>query len=150
VICPASGPSAPPQPKRCDDTDYGKGAGGQLANKVRLRAGQVKTVWFGVGGSTSGPVQARAQLRKALDNPEAAIRAVVGYRERLNTLSDVSLPDNPLLARSVAWSKEMLAASEQRVEDLKLRAVRAGQAYPPPAGTLSSMRWLSAGWPDYT
>jgi hypothetical protein len=29
------------------------------------------------------------------------------------------------LARSVTWSKQMLAASEQRVEDLKLRAVRA-------------------------
>jgi hypothetical protein len=150
VICPASGPSAPPQPERCDDTEYGKGVGGQLAYKVRLRAGQVKTVWFGVGGSTSGPAQARAELRKALDDPEAAIGAVVRYRERLDALNDVSLPGNPLLARSVAWSKQMLAASEQQVEDLKLRAVRAGTVYPPPAGTLESMRWLGAGWPDYT
>jgi len=150
VICPASGPSAPPQPERCDDTEYGKGAGGQLAYTVRLRAGQAKTVWFGVGGSTSGPAQARAQLRKALDNPAAEIRAVVRYRERLDALNDVALPGNPLLARSVAWSKQMLAASEQRVEDLQLRAVNAGEAYPPPAGTLKSMRWLGAGWPDYT
>jgi hypothetical protein len=150
VICPASGPSAPPQPKRCDDTEYGKGAGGQLAYKVKLRAGKVKTVWFGVGGSTSGPTQARAQLRKALDNPEAAIGALVRYRERLDARNDVSLPGKPLLARSVTWSKQMLAASEQRVEDLKLRAVNAGKAYPPPAGTLESMRWLGAGWPDYT
>jgi hypothetical protein len=150
VICPASGPSAPPQPERCDDTEYGKGAGGQLAYKVRLRAGQVKTVWFGVGGSTSGPAQARAELRKALDDPAAAIGAVVRYRERLDALNDVSLPGNPLLARSVAWSKQMLAASEQQAEDLKLRAVRAGTVYPPPAGTLKSMRWLGAGWPDYT
>ena len=136
VICPASGPSAPPQPERCDDTEYGKGVGGQLAYKVKLQAGEVKTVWFGVGGSASGPAQARAELRKALDNPEAAIRAVVRYRERLDALSDVSLPGNPLLARSVAWSKQMLAASEQRVEDLELRAVNAGQAYPPPVGNL--------------
>ena len=150
VICPASGLSAPPQPKRCDDTEYGKGAGGQLAYKVKLRAGKVKTVWFGVGGSTSGPTQARAQLRKALDNPEAAIGALVRYRERLDARNDVSLPGKPLLARSVTWSKQMLAASEQRVEDLKLRAVNAGKAYPPPAGTLESMRWLGAGWPDYT
>ena len=150
VICPASGPSAPPQPKRCDDTEYGKGAGGQLAYKVKLRAGKVKTVWFGVGGSTSGPTQARAQLRKALDNPEAAIGALVRYRERLDARNDVSLPGKPLLAHSVTWSKQMLAASEQRVEDLKLRAVNAGKAYPPPAGTLESMRWLGAGWPDYT
>jgi hypothetical protein len=150
VICPASGPTAPPQPKRCDDTEYGKGAGGQLAYKVKLQAGKVTTVWFGVGGSTSGPAQAQAQLRKALDNPEAAIGALVRYRERLDARNDVSLPDNPLLARSVTWSKQMLAASEQRVEDLKLRAVSAGQAYPSPAGTLESMHWLGAGWPDYT
>jgi hypothetical protein len=77
VICPASGPSAPPQPERCDDTEYGKGAGGQLGYKVELQAGKVKTVWFGVGGSTFGPTQARAQLRKALDNPGAAIGALV-------------------------------------------------------------------------
>ena len=150
VICPASGPSAPPQPERCDDTEYGKGAGGQLAYKVKLQAGKVKTVWFGVGGSTSGPTQARAQLRKALDNPEAAIGALVRYRERLDARNDVSLPGSPLLARSVTWSKQMLAASEQRVEDLKLRAVNAGKAYPPPTGTLESMHWLGAGWPDYT
>ena len=150
VICPASGPDAPPQPERCDDTEYGRGAGGQLAYKVRLRAGEVKTVWFGVGGSVSGPAQARAELRKALDNPEAALRAIVGSRERLNTQSDVSLPGNRLLEDSVAWSKQMLAASEQRVEDMQLRVVNAGRAYPPPAGTLSSMRWLGAGWPDYT
>ena len=36
---------------------------------VELQAGEVKTVWFGVGGSVSGPAQARAELRKALDNP---------------------------------------------------------------------------------
>ncbi|MET0712833.1 MAG: glycogen debranching protein, partial [Jiangellaceae bacterium] len=150
VICPASGPSAPPQPERCDDTEYGKGVGGQLAYKVKLQAGQVKTVRFGVGGSAAGPAQARAELRKSLDNPEAAIRGVVRHREGLDARSDVSLPGNPLLAQSVAWSKQILAASEQRVEDLELRAVNAGQAYPPPAGTLRSMRWLGAGWPDYT
>ncbi len=99
MICPASGPSAPAQPKRCDDTAYGKGAGGQLAYKIKLKAGAVQTVWFGVGGSTAGPAQARAELRKALSNPEAAIRAVVSYRERVNTRSDVSLPGDPRLTQ---------------------------------------------------
>jgi len=150
VICPASGPSAPPQPERCDDTEYGRGAGGQLAYKVRLQAGEVKTVWFGVAGSVSGPAQARAELRKALDNPEAALRAVVGSRERLNTLSDVSLPGNRLLEDSVRWSKQMLAASVQEVEDARLRETNAGRNYPPPVATLDYMRWLGAGWPDYT
>ena len=44
VICPASGPNAPTQPERCDDTEYGEGAGGRLTYKVRLRAGQVLTI----------------------------------------------------------------------------------------------------------
>jgi hypothetical protein len=150
VICPASGPSAPPQPEICDDTAYGKGVGGQLAYKVKLKAGEVKTIWFGVGGSTSGPAQARSELNMALDNPEAALHALVRARTQVNALSNVSLPGSPLLAKSVAWSKQMLAASEQRVQDLQLRVVNAGQAYPPPAGTLKSMRWLGAGWPDYS
>ena len=107
-------------------------------------------MWFGVGGSVSGPAQARAELRKALDNPEAALRAVVGSRERLNTLSDVSLPGNRLLGDSVRWSKQMLAASVQEVEDARLRETNAGRNYPPPVATLDYMRWLGAGWPDYT
>ncbi len=64
VICPASGPNTPIQPKLCDDTAYGKGAGGQLTYRVRLRAGQVRTIWFGVGGSTAGPAEAREELRR--------------------------------------------------------------------------------------
>ena len=44
----------------------------------------------------------------------------------------------------------MLAASEQRVNNLRLREVNAGQNYPQPAGTLDRMRWFGAGWPDYT
>ena len=69
VICPASGPTAPPQPELCDDTEYGSGAGGRLAYDVRLKAGQVKTVWFGVAGSTSGPTEARNELRRLLADP---------------------------------------------------------------------------------
>ncbi|HEV2928060.1 MAG TPA: glycogen debranching protein, partial [Propionibacteriaceae bacterium] len=110
----------------------------------------MKTVWFGVGGSVSGPTQARAELRKALHNPEAALRAVVSSRERLNTLSNVSLPGNRLLEDSVRWSKQMLAASVQEVEDARLRETNAGKNYPPPVATLDYMRWLGAGWPDYT
>ena len=45
----------------------------------------------------------------------------------------------------------MLAASEQQVaDDLELRWVDAGRHYPPPAAHAGSMRWLGAGWPDYT
>ena len=53
----------------------------------------------------------------------------MGSRERLNTLSDVSLPGNRLLEDSVRWSKQMLAASVQEVEDARLRETNAGRNY---------------------
>src|SRR4029453_18011988 len=62
VICPAPGANPPPQPERCDDTEYGRGAGGQLAYKVKLRAGKGKTVWFGVGGAKCRPAQAGGEV----------------------------------------------------------------------------------------
>src|SRR6185295_11401424 len=92
VICPASGPNAPTQPPRCDDTDYGKGAGGQLSYQVKLRAGVERTVWFGVGGSTSGVAHARAELRAALADPAGALASKVSSREKVDAASDVSLP----------------------------------------------------------
>ena len=150
VICPASGPDAPPQPERCDDTDYGQGAGGRLTYEVRLRAGQVRTVWFAVAGSASSPADARRQLRTALSDPEGALADKIGQRTGIDRRTAVDLPGNPTVEDSVRWSKQMLAASEQRVEDLELRPVRAGRQYPPPAGTLEQMRWFGAGWPDYT
>ena len=150
VICPASGPNAPPQPELCDDTEYGKGVGGQLTYSVRLRAGEVRTVWFGVGGSAEGPDEARRQLHELLADPEDALTDKVAQRTRIDRRTVVDLPGNRLLEDSVRWSKQMLAASVQEVEDARLRWVDAGRQYPPPVATLDYMRWLGAGWPDYT
>ena len=150
VICPASGPNAPQQPERCDDTAYGKGTGGQLRYSVRLRPGEARTIWFGVGGSARGLSEARSELRAALRNPERALAAKVATRNRIDRWSQVSLPGDGQLAASVRWSKQMLAASEQRVSDARLRIVDAGRKYPAPIATLPEMRWLGAGWPDYT
>jgi hypothetical protein len=74
----------------------------------------------------------------------------VRARQVIDNRSRVSLPGDPLLADSVQWSKQMLAASEQEATDVRLRWVDQGRAYPPATGTLTSMRWLGAGWPDYS
>jgi hypothetical protein len=150
VICPASGPNAPPQPERCDDTAYGKGVGGRLTYSIRLRAGEVRTVWFGVGGSADGPEEARRQLHELLADPADALADKVALRNRFDRRTDVDLPGNRLIEASLRWSKQMLAASVQEVEDARLRETNAGRNYPPPVATLDYMRWLGAGWPDYT
>ena len=53
VICPASGPNAPTQPERCDDTEYGEGAGGtaHLRDPAARRPGAyglVRGRWLGL------------------------------------------------------------------------------------------------------
>lgn len=150
VICPPSGPNAPPQPELCDDTEYGNGVGGRLTYSVELRAGEVRTVWFGVGGSADGPDEAQKQLEELLADPAEALADKVASRTRIDRRTVVDLPGNRLFEDSVRWSKQMLAASVQEVENLRLRETNAGKNYPPPIATLAYMRWLGAGWPDYT
>lgn len=150
TICTASGPNAPEQTENCDDTAYGNGAGGQLSYRVKLRAGETRTVWFGVGGSTEGVGRARSELRAALRDPAGVLEDKLAARQQIDANTTVDLPGDPQLADSVRWSKQMLASSAQTVDDVHLRVVRAGTEYPASAGTLRSMSWLGAGWPDYT
>lgn len=145
VVCPADGPA----PRTCDDGAFGKGTGGQLRWQVKLRAGEPTTLWFAVAGSDTGVADARAELTKALADPAAALARKVASRQRLAGNTQVDLPGDPLLERSIAWSKQNLADSVQEVHDLQLRPVREGHEYPPAEGTLAKARWLGAGWPDY-
>jgi hypothetical protein len=61
----------------------------------------------------------------------------------------VDLPGDPLLERSVEWSKQNLADSVQTAQELRVFASHEGKQYPPPAGTVPAVRWIGAGWPDY-
>ena len=65
VICPASGPDAPPAPSRCDDTAYGRGTGGRLRYRVTVGAGQTSTVWVGVAGSERGTARGSNHSRSS-------------------------------------------------------------------------------------
>jgi hypothetical protein len=149
VICPASGPDAPPQPKRCDDTEYGKGTGGQLSYSVELKAGKTSTMWFAVAGSDQGAGKAKAEHRRALADPEGLLARKVAARKQTAANSVVDLPGDRLLQRSVEWSKQNLADSVQESHDLAIRHVAAGKQYPAPVGTVDKARWLGAGFPDY-
>ena len=145
VVCPADGPAPP----TCDDGAFGKGTGGQLRWQVQLVRNEPTTLWFAVAGSDQGVAAARAELTKALADPEAALAQKVASRQQIAANTQVDLPGDPLLENSIAWSKQNLADSVQEVHDLQLRPVEEGREYPAPDGTLDRARWLGAGWPDY-
>ena len=149
VICPASGPDAPEQPARCDDTEYGKGRGGELTYEVKLPKSGRTTVWFGVAGSESGADDARAELREMLSDPAQSLRDKILERKELQRRTQLELPGDPLLAEGIDWSKQNLADSVQEARGLEIRETNAGKNYPAPQGTLDRVRFLAAGFPDY-
>jgi hypothetical protein len=149
IICPASGPNSPPQPPRCDDTEYGKGKGGRLTYEVDVPAGEERTAWFAVAGSDQGESDARSEFDRAIADPQAALDAKIADRVALAQNTRVSLPGDPLLEQGIEWSKQNLADSVQVAEDLEIRETNAGRNYPPPEGTIDRVRFLGAGFPDY-
>ncbi|NUR09130.1 MAG: glycogen debranching protein [Nocardioidaceae bacterium] len=149
VVCPASGPNAPPQPEQpCDDTAYGKGTGGRLTYSVDVPAGG-RTVWFAVAGSDNGVGEASAAHGAALADPMSVLRRTVAARRDVGSRTVVDLPGDRRLQQSVEWSKQNLAESVQEARGLQVRTTNAGTRYPPPKGTVPKARWIGAGWPDY-
>jgi len=149
VVCPPSTDEDAEVPDRCDDTAYGKGAGGRLRYRVSVPAGGTSTLWIAVAGSEQGAVAARRSADGVLANPDALRRRKVERRLNLSRFTRLFLPGDRLLARGIAWSKQNLADSVQVARDLEIRETRAGTRYPAPDGRLDRIRFLGAGWPDY-
>ena len=149
VVCGPSGPGQPAPPPRCQDSAYGKGAGGRLRYELTVPAGRERRLLIAVAGSDRGAAEARRELRVALDGADASFRAKVESRRKLERYTRLSLPGDPLLAQGIDWSKQNLADSVQVAEDLQVREVHAGKEYPAPSGGVQHVRFLGAGWPDY-
>ena len=149
VICGASGPGTPTAPPRCDDTEYGKGAGGQLRYAIDVPAGGATTVWIGVAGAENGPAGALAELGRVLQDPDQALRDKIAARTRAARYSRLDLPGDRLLQQGIEWSKQNLLDSVQEARNLQVRELNAGTNYPAPKGTVPFARWYGAGWPDY-
>ncbi len=145
VICPVSGEA----PKRCDDSGFGRGTGGQLRYQLTLPAGRPTTIWLAVAGSDRGVAAARQELDAALVSPSGLYERKVTARRAVGGWTAVDLPGDRLLERSVEWSKQNLADSVQEASGLRVRVTNQGTAYPAPAGTVPSARWFGAGFPDY-
>ena len=144
VVCPATDPTPP----RCDDGPYGKGTGGELTYTVDIpRNG--RDIWFAVAGGDAGVRPAYAELATALRDPAKALRDKAAARRAVADRTRVTIPGDPLLARSVEWSKQNLADSVQQARDLDVFASHEGRENPPPVGTVPRATWFGAGWPDY-
>ena len=151
VVCPASGTGTPGRTRplrRHRVRERDRWAAGLPAPAQGRRADHdlVRRRRFPLGHSRRQDGAGRGAGRPG----RGASRPRSARREKVAAATDVSLPGDPLVEQSVAWSKQMLAASVQRSDDVALRVVNAGKAYPPPVKTLDSMRWIGAGWPDYT
>jgi len=146
VICPVS---SQPDIFRCDDTAYGKGAGGELTYPVSVPAGTSRTIWFTVAGSDQGLSDAQAQFQAASADPAAELAAKIASRQQLNSQTQVSLPGDPALAESVTWSKQDMADLTQQADNLHIRDTEEGTVYPAPLATVPSIRFEGAGFPDY-
>ena len=146
VICPVG---SQPDMFRCDDTAYGKGAGGELTYPVSVPAGTSRTIWFTVAGSDQGMSDAQAQFQAASADPAAEFAAKIAARQQLNGQTQVSLPGDPALAQSVTWSKQDVADLTQQADNLHIRDTEEGTLYPAPLATVPSIRFEGAGFPDY-
>ena len=146
VICPAS---PGPDKFRCDDTAYGKGAGGELTYTLKLHAKTSMTVWFTVAGSDQGLSAAQSEFQAANANPAAELQAKIAARLTLDGQTQVSLPADPSLAAAVTWSKQNLADLTQQADNVNIRPTKQGTVYPAPIATLPSIRFEGAGFPDY-
>jgi hypothetical protein len=146
VICPVG---SQPDIYRCDDTAYGKGAGGELTYNLKLHAKTSMTVWFTVAGSDQGLAAAQNEFQAASADPAGELQTKVASRLALDSQTQVSLPGDPMLAAAVTWSKQDMADLTQQADNLQIRRTEQGTVYPPPAGSLSSIRFEGAGFPDY-
>jgi hypothetical protein len=146
VICPLG---SDPDKFRCDDTAYGKGAGGELTYALSLPAHTSRTVWFTVAGSDQGLAAAQAEYQAASADPGSELAAKVTARLALNDQTQVSLPGDPALAQATTWSKQVLADLTQQADNLQIRPTEQGTVYPAPVASLPSIRFEGAGFPDY-
>jgi hypothetical protein len=133
----------------CDEGPFGKGTGGQLRYRVKVPAHKTKTLWIAVAGSDKGTSAARTELRNALADPDGALERKIASRERLASYTQLSLPGDRRLARGIDWGKQNIRDLTQQADDLRIRDVDEGRAYPPALGTVDHARWIGAGYPDY-
>ncbi len=114
-----------------------------------MPAGASRTIWFTVAGSDQGLSDAQAQFQAASADPAGELTAKLAARQQVDGRTQLSLPGDPALAESATWSKQDLADLTQQADNLQIRDTQEGTVYPAPIGSLPSIRFEGAGFPDY-
>ena len=136
-------------PSQCDDGPFGNGIGGELRYRVKVPRHGSTTLWIGVAGSDQGQRAAREEFAKLMADPDRALARKQRARRELSRWSRVELPGDPRLADAVDWGKQNLADLTLTAEDVQVRWTNQGKQFPAPSGTVPSMTWFGAGYPDY-
>jgi hypothetical protein len=135
-------------PRECDDGPFGRGTGGQLRYRVKVKGHDAKTLWIAVAGSENSVGEARAAFARLTDDPERLLRRKRAARKALGRWSRVTLPGNPLLQESIDWGKQNLADLTQTATDLEIRWTNEGREWTF-EGEVPEIGWVGAGFPDY-
>jgi hypothetical protein len=138
-----------PMPSRCDDGPFGRGTGGELRYQVKVPGGGSSSVWIAVAGSDKGLLEARGEVAQLTAGPAALLAEKQASRAKLAQWSKLTLPGDKLLQDAVDWGKQNLADLTQSARDLQIRWTNQGKQFPPPSGTVPSVTFWGAGFPDY-
>ena len=137
-----------PMPSECDDGPFGHGTGGRLHYQVDVPGSGSTTIWIAVAGSENSVAEARSELAALTADPAARLAEKKASREALARRSKLTLPGDTQLQDSIEWGKQNLADLTQVAKDVDIRWTNQGKEWTP-KGSLSSMRWIGAGFPDY-
>ncbi|QGN58986.1 glycogen debranching protein [Nostocoides sp. HKS02] len=150
-VCTGTEPGAPaePKPSQCDDGPFGRGTGGELTYSLSLPAHGSTTVWLAAAGSDAGTAQAQTELTRALADPAGQLAAKKAARAQLASMTQLSLPGNPLVQNAIDWGKQNIADLTQTADNLQIRWTNQGKQFPAALGTVAKASWIGAGYPDY-
>ena len=135
-----------PEGERAGYLEYGNGTGGELVWNLNVGGNQESTIWVAIAGSNSSQSEAQNAVQGALNNPDNLLAQKVNGRQALLAQTKVSLPD-ATLQDAFDWGKLNMADLTRTVENMKVRDVDEGNAYPLAEGTIGRPRRLVEGPP---
>ena len=138
-----------PMPKECDDGPFGRGTGGQLRYRVKLRGHDSQTLWIAVAGSDNSVGEARSEFSRLPKRPERQLAEKAASRRALARHSRIELPGDPAAAAVDRRGASRTSPISPRRRPTSTSAGPTRARSGPTSGSLRRMTWVGAGFPDY-